>query len=211
MGEINFANFSGLLSRDIAVVIGPLLQDPPPLPSAPPSLVGAIEKRRREYLTGRHYAALALQALACPTTVVGRNPDRSPIWPTGHCGSISHTDTLCGAIAARCDTVSSLGLDIEQSASVTPELVDMICSAKDDAGGYDPTVVFCAKEAFYKAWHPLARTFLDFHDVRISVLDSSTLRADVVSPGKKAVMPEISSAVGRFAQQSSHVLAAFAF
>jgi enterobactin synthetase component D / holo-[acyl-carrier protein] synthase len=105
-------------------------------------------------------------------------PQREPLWPEGFVGSITHTTGLCLAVVADRKRFMGLGVDIEIAGGVTPELWPSICtdeerswlgSLPDDARAAAATLVFAAKEAFYKAQFPLARERLLFHEVRIEV------------------------------------------
>jgi hypothetical protein len=48
--------------------------------------------------------------------------EKEPVWPEVIVGSISHCDTLMGAIVAKKSDHVSLGLDIEEIGRVTPVL-----------------------------------------------------------------------------------------
>ncbi len=76
------------------------------------SLLGrAVPRRLSEFVAGRRCAARALEpSLARGATdigMIGRRPDRSPIWPAGSVGSITHTG--CYAAAAVSGCVRSVG------------------------------------------------------------------------------------------------------
>ena len=109
------------------------------------------------------------------TSVVGKNADRSPRWPTGYVGSISHSRNWIVAAAAQACDFASIGIDSEPI--TTPEQAALL---KQDIGHATEwqllermdlslpvafTLLFSAKEAFYKCWYPLKQRFLDFTDV----------------------------------------------
>lgn len=140
----------------------------------------ATERRRKEFAAGRMCARAGLAALDLATErPLGMADDRSPIWPDEATGSISHTGGYCVAVVApRPDRTAAsgfgLGIDAEQLGRVTENLhrilftpaerawlVALPAEERADAA----TTVFSAKEAFYKAQHPLTRRWVGFQDV----------------------------------------------
>lgn len=112
--------------------------------------------------------------------IIPIGPNREPIWPEGVVGSISHCDTLAGAIVAKKSDHISLGLDIEEIGRVTPNLWDLVFTENeknylsqlsDEDKRVQSTAIFSIKEAFYKFQHPLTKTFLDFLDVEVALPD----------------------------------------
>ena len=107
--------------------------------------------------------------------VVGKNPDRSPCWPTGFVGSISHSDRWVLAVAARASDYQSLGIDSEIMVAerIAKELQPNIGTPSEwkllDNAGIKRTsaftLLFSAKESFYKCWYPLKRKFMEHLDV----------------------------------------------
>ena len=153
----------------------------------------AIKKRRDEFSAGRILARRALLQLGIPATTILPHADRSPIWPAGIAGSITHTRSFCAVAIARCDLSPSLGLDVEEDSPLKTELTERICTADEvawigkqssslDERGRLGKLFFSAKEAFYKCQYPLTGRFLEFHDVELSVdLVSQTFTAQVRS------------------------------
>ena len=94
-----------------------------------------------------------------------------------------------------------------------PGLALLICRPDetdlDETGGtVDATLLrFVAKEAFFKAYFPATRGFLDFQDVRVAVDPASDrFEARLMEPSR----PSLCGArafVGRFAMLGSHVVA----
>jgi 4'-phosphopantetheinyl transferase EntD len=139
-------------------------------------IASARIKRRREFIAGRYYARLALAQLAAPAQAIPVGASRAPRWPTGTLGSITHTDTLCLAVAARSSELLSVGLDVEPDAPLDQELWQLVLTPDERAElgrmqNYCHSLsklVFVAKEAVYKMYHPLTGHFLDFQDVTVS-------------------------------------------
>ena len=50
----------------------------------------AIDKRQREFAAGRRAGRSALAAVGALNAEIPRAEDRSPVWPDGFTGSISH-------------------------------------------------------------------------------------------------------------------------
>lgn len=123
------------------------------------AIAGACDKRRREFRSGRNLARQVLSELGAPAQGLPTGPDRRPIWPEGIRGSISHCDDLAIVVAAR--GLEWLGVDVEPAGALPREVarhimtgadLDMQAEASGLWRGVDaPTLVFCAKEAFYKA------------------------------------------------------------
>lgn len=192
-------------TQDLSCRIGPILDLwPDDMPHYHPT---GVRKRQREFLTGRRYAEASLTALGCKAPHVGTHADRAPIWPAGFCGSISHSNTLCGAMVAPLGSAASLGLDIERQGAVTEDLTDMICTSRDDPDGQDPTLIFCAKEAFYKMWYPVTGIYLDFSDVSICVSgEDVTATLETGRPAR----PDLAHARGTLRRLDKHFVVAFA-
>ena len=146
-------------------------------------IANAVEKRRLEFATGRNCARKALAKLGAPRTPILAADDRSPIWPPGFIGSISHTDWICGAVVARSSELKGIGLDIEHAVPLPNEVGNLALSHADrvhfgtlpkcNAAGWE-TLAFCAKEAFHKCQHPLTQRVIDFRNVSICFSGGST-------------------------------------
>jgi 4'-phosphopantetheinyl transferase EntD len=104
--------------------------------------------------------------------------DRQPIWPDSIVGSITHTQGYGAAVVAERPSAAALGLDSEVVGDVKPKIWPSICvpieaawiqslPASEQAAAV--TLIFSAKEAFYKCQYPLVREHLSFHDVRVEV------------------------------------------
>ena len=150
----------------------------------------AAAKRRREFTAGRLSARAALHRLGLPERPLLSNPDRTPRWPEGVTGSISHCRDFCAVVVAPCSRFAGLGLDVELADPLEPALAARICrpgeverlaGAPPPGGTNWAKVVFSAKESTYKCYYPLARTFLGFHDVEVTLApDAGTFTAVLV-------------------------------
>lgn len=142
----------------------------------------AVEKRQREFRAGRTLARAGLKKIGYSSqTDIPVAADRSPCWPDGIIGSITHTDTHCACAMATSDTHTSIGIDMEKIGVVRTELWEQIFTSseqhylmrlpKEDSPMY-ASLFFSAKEAFYKLQYPLTKAWLNFTDASIRVDDT---------------------------------------
>jgi 4'-phosphopantetheinyl transferase EntD len=140
------------------------------------SVARAVAKRVQEFAAGRHCAHLALERLGVPDAPLCAAPDRRPLWPAGIVGSITHTNGFCAAAAAHIGRLAALGIDTERAAAVGAELWPSICTSAEIAwiDGLPveertpaATLIFCAKEAFYKCQYPETLQWASFHDLEV--------------------------------------------
>lgn len=149
-----------------------------------------FDKRRCEFAQGRACVHALLEQMG-ETQKVGVAEDRSPIWPAGFVGSLSHSDAWIWGCVARESDLVSIGIDTEliASSAVRNDVQDTIATAAEwhlvEQFGLSPeqnfTLVFSAKEAFYKCWHPLVKTYFDFFDAEVVAVTSSTLSLKTLS------------------------------
>ena len=139
----------------------------------------AVTSRKNEFSAGRNIARKCLAEFGRSDAVIPVLESRAPAWPEGFIGSISHSGEIVGAAVCRKSDYQAVGLDIEKSCAVTPELFDFVLSHDDlecIAGVPNASLatrVFCCKEAVYKAVSPVANEFLDFADLSIKVNGNS--------------------------------------
>jgi 4'-phosphopantetheinyl transferase EntD len=133
----------------------------------------SVVKVRRASGAARIIARELLGRFGHPRQAVPKDPSGAPIWPAGIVGSLSHDSDIAVAAAALRRDIAALGIDVEPAEPLPAELVDIVVTprerlrlADDPYGG---RLVFSAKEAVYKAVHPLDRTFLDHHDVEVDI------------------------------------------
>jgi len=149
------------------------------------------EKREREFLMGRRCAAQLLSDRGI-VGAVEVNRDRSPAWPAQSVGSISHSDRWTLACVAGAETVRSVGIDTEPLiAAETKELIERDVAMAGEMQiltslGFDTsaalTLIFSAKESFYKCWYPITKQFLEFRDVQVVGATESSLTLTRVAP-----------------------------
>jgi 4'-phosphopantetheinyl transferase EntD len=135
-------------------------------------------KRLAEFAAGRLCARHALDALNIPGFAVCSNADRSPRWPDGVVGSITHTVGFCGAVAAVRGSIAAVGIDAELVARVTGDVRAYIFTPGEraalalldaDEQPRAAAAAFSAKEALYKCQFAITRRWLDYPDVSIEL------------------------------------------
>ncbi|WP_160115084.1 4'-phosphopantetheinyl transferase family protein [Bryocella elongata] len=139
-----------------------------------------MQRRRGEFALGREIAAQLLAELGSAETAVGVAEDRSPLWPAGFIGSITHTTTWCGVAVALRDEVRGIGIDIERMVSEKDSAaVSAVCLNAAErrliASCADPlraiTICFAAKESLFKCLNPVTGTWFDFLEAEVTGLD----------------------------------------
>ena len=147
-------------------------------------LTNVAEKRRREFATAR---VLAREGLGRFFDVHGFDllnaGDRSPIWPHGVQGSISHSDTRAWVALADA-TFGTIGIDGEGRDELKRDLWRL--TLLDEEMGYLETLdasirgrraltLFSAKEALYKAQYPCSGSFMSYTSVRVDLGEAGLL------------------------------------
>ena len=189
---------------------------PDPLLAGEEGLVErAVETRRMEFARGRSCARRAMAVLGVRSSPILAREDRSPIWPAGVVGSISHCRNYCCAAVARADAWAAVGLDAELLQPLELDLEQQIL-VEDERRGLErlpdglpwACVAFSIKEAIYKAWQPLMRRWLGFHDAFVR-LDPPTSRfeADLIGAAVPASLRRVE---GRFVIDGPLVISALA-
>jgi 4'-phosphopantetheinyl transferase EntD len=139
--------------------------------------------RRRASGAARIVARDLLRELgADPAAPLLRLPSGAPAWPEGVIGSLAHDDDFAVAAVARRGLIIGLGVDVEPAEPLPADLVDLVLNfaerreAKGD--GVTQRLVFVAKEAVYKAVHPLDGTPLEYADIEIALGDGRATLKD---------------------------------
>lgn len=165
---INIATLDRLL-------VGIPLQGMPDIPK------GAVRVRQLSFLAGRLCAEHGLRTSGCKVVgPIGRGEYGEPLWPEGWRGSISHTSHTALAVVMPRNGRFGIGIDAEEILDDRSlDDVLQVCAQKNDrrfiaqdAGSacLAATVMFCAKEAYYKAMHGVIRRFMDFDEISLRSL-----------------------------------------
>ncbi len=144
-------------------------------PLMPDALRRAVRKRQIAHLGGRLCAEHALSTLGAGASNVSRNERGAPVWPLGTTGSIAHTAFQAYAGATWSDGDLSVGIDSEiVSCDMYEAITEFCCTAGERTRWFrespDPalaTLIFSAKESFYKAVEAKVMRFVDFQEVEV--------------------------------------------
>jgi len=147
----------------------------------PADIEKAVPKRRAEFLAGRYCAQHTLTLLHHAPVHIGVGERRNPLWPKGIRGSISHSTGMAVAVATQDARISGVGVDIEESMErhVIEQVAGEVLTADDAAliaqcailPEQSFTLIFSAKESFFKAAFPLVGRYFDFDTVSVVDLD----------------------------------------
>jgi 4'-phosphopantetheinyl transferase EntD len=111
-----------------------------------------------------------------------RSPSGAPLWPEGILGSLAHDDAFAVAAIARRGRLAGLGVDVEPAEPLPGDLIDLVLSAAERAqtegNGVMRRLVFAAKEAVYKAIHPLDGSPLEYADIEIALAEGRAALRD---------------------------------
>lgn len=134
--------------------------------------------RRAEFATARRCALEALGSLGAPTGAVAQGRHSEPIWPSGVVGAITHCRGYRAAAVAWQVEILGLGIDAEPAVPLADGVLSHIAdlgemqtipqktSALDERIPWG-TVIFSAKEAAFKALHPLIDMGFNFTQVGV--------------------------------------------
>ena len=164
---------------DGAVSVGAAAIDPADearlLPQEAAIVASAVAKRRREFASGRALLRRLLDTDEAVTVLVSRAPQL----PSGVVASLAHDDEIVVAAVSRAPAVRALGIDIEPVGAVDGEVADAV--RRPEERDLDPTWVFVAKEAMYKAWSSQGGRFLRHEDVSVTDTGSGSFVATVLA------------------------------
>ncbi|MBP9680342.1 MAG: 4'-phosphopantetheinyl transferase superfamily protein [Bacteriovorax sp.] len=135
-------------------------------------------ERRKEFLLGRYCAYKAYEKLLGQELIsLISQSDRSPKWPYGVVGSISHNHNLVCCGISTSEKLIGLGVDIEQLGRTKPEMGRYIRTKEDlDEHEYFDeisllTFIFSAKESLYKALYPEVKKFFGFEYASVTEIN----------------------------------------
>ena len=136
-------------------------------------LANAAIARRNEFISGRRCARIALAHIGQASCALPADPDGLPIWPSATMGSITHSRGLCCAVAASADKMMHLGIDLEKTTRLSARAMERVVHPLEEATvGEDQalgSLLFSAKEAFYKAQFPAWGAQPNFKDLALQI------------------------------------------
>jgi 4'-phosphopantetheinyl transferase EntD len=122
----------------------------------------ATTPRRREYATARSCAHEVVARLGLEPTPILADEHGAPCWPPGVVGSITHCSGYRACAGGRIDDVRALGIDAERYRPLPKSVQKRLMSSAEgshlrqlrrDDGPLWETLLYCSKEAVYKAWY----------------------------------------------------------
>ena len=193
-----------------------------PLPEEEPLIAKSVAKRRNEFITVRHCARVAMGELGVPPVPILKGEKGEPCWPDGVVGSLTHCTGYRGAVVGRGGAVRSVGIDAEPHDVLPNGVLDAITLEEErheiaalPEGLHWDRILFCAKEATYKAWFPLTKRWLGFEDAHV-VFDldapgggtSGVFVSKILIDGEALSGPPLTALRGRWSVERDLVLTA---
>jgi 4'-phosphopantetheinyl transferase EntD len=174
----------------------------------------AVEKRRREFVTGRACAREALAELGFPPSPIGSGAKGEPLWPPAVVGSITHCEGYRGCAVAHSSSALMLGIDAERNTRLREGVWEEVAHGPErqlrDADAADghhlDAVLFSAKEAIFKACFPLVRRWLGFGDAELRIHSSGAFTARLLVPGPEVAGTPLGDLAGRWAADDEVVV-----
>lgn len=168
----------------------------------------AVDKRRREFTTGRWCARQALAGLGLAATGIPSGERGAPQWPDGVVGSITHCDGYRAAAVARRSVVAAVGIDAEPNGPLPTGVLDLVAGpgerdhlrtlAPAAPGVHLDRLLFSAKESVYKTWFPLTGRWLGFEEAEVTVDTGGGFTARLLVPGPLVGGTQVDGFTGRW-------------
>ena len=180
---VDLASWRAQLPEALRLDIAPVADHLSDLPVAEQALVvAAVRSRREEFSSARHLAhrmlsreGVALQPILCGL-------DRSPLWPKGWLGSLTHGRKWCAAALAPIGkAMDGVGIDLEEVRPIREDLFGEILTPSERKRWTEQSspnsladrvlACFSIKEAVYKAMHPVGNHGLGFQAMEVLRFD----------------------------------------
>lgn len=136
------------------------------------------KKRINEFIAGRLCCRKALEKLNYFNFPVLQDKSGLPIFPESVVGSISHTSSECIVILGETKNYIGIGTDVEKLNRLKPSHLDVFCTSEElstlklfssKQRLHFGTLIFSAKESFYKLMFSLNKTKLNFKDMTCTI------------------------------------------
>ncbi len=161
----------------------------------PPQLEQWVTKRKAQFLAGRVAARESLRTIGSTDTIIPSGLKREPIWPKKLLGSISHASGFSVASVMRHEALSTYGTGLDVQEILTSKEIksikkatlttrDQIFFEKKVKGLSDNqllTLIFSAKESFFKAVYKNIGQYFDFDVISVKDLDVESQKMTLVS------------------------------
>lgn len=153
-----------------------------------PRIVRAALIRAREFAAGRNCAQQAAAHFGIEDGTIGVRADHRPQWPPALTGSLTHTEGYTAAALGPQRRYRAIGIDAERIGGVSRDLWSyLLLPTETDwlerqlvlEQAAMATLIFSAKEAFYKCQYEVTQQWLEFKDVRMQFLQGTPVRGCV--------------------------------
>ncbi|OBG46129.1 4'-phosphopantetheinyl transferase [Mycolicibacterium fortuitum] len=200
-----------------------MYDDPPGLTALPEEaalVARAVAKRRNEFTTVRYCARQAMSELGVGPVPILKGDKGEPCWPDGIVGSLTHCQGFRGAVVGLLGAIRSVGIDAEPHDVLPDGVLGAISLPLERSelgalpnGLHWDRILFCAKEATYKAWYPLTHRWLGFEDAHITFgVDGSgaagTFRSQILIDPAAEHGPPLTALDGRWSVRDGVTLTA---
>lgn len=175
----------------------------------------SVDVRKAEFGDARWCAHQALRDLGhCDYEPILRGERGMPLWPDSITGSMTHTEGFRAAVVAPKKHVRSMGLDAEPAEALPREVISSIARPgempqlerlRSEGIECADRLLFCAKEATYKAWFPMTHRWLGFEEAEIDIRSDGSFISYLLT--RPTPVPFIS---GRWMVRDGYVIAATA-
>jgi enterobactin synthetase component D len=147
----------------------------------PKNIAKSVPKRQAEYFFGRLAAKFSMSRLLVTPTEVKIGDLRQPVWPSGLIGSISHTNSIAASLVLRKEYYKFVGIDVEYIGALdeSTALSARVINKREHAYLMTfnklsmkslLTIVFSAKESFFKGAFRSVGRYFDFSSVTVTNL-----------------------------------------
>jgi 4'-phosphopantetheinyl transferase EntD len=172
------------------------------------AIATADTRRQAEFAAGRRCAHAALAGLGAPAGPVLPGPAGEPCWPAGIVGSLTHCERYRACAVARAETMAAVGIDAEPARPLPAGLIETVAAAAERRWLAElwlarpelpwDLLLFCAKEAVYKAWFPLTGRRLGFADVLVEFAAGGGFTARVTGAAVRTTGHAVARVQGRW-------------
>lgn len=185
----------------------------------PDDIRRSVPKRQAEYVAGRILARQALASIGLHSAQVSRNEDRSPEFPKGISGSISHTSDQALCAVTSNHAINFLGVDIEDLLchKTANNLCSHIMNTKELKFLNEcelsfkqfATLVFSAKESIYKAIYPYVKEVIGFETSEVIGISENSIQL-ILDEKISKQLPQHTTFDCGFTMTENHVITLFA-
>lgn len=171
------------------------IPDAPLYPEEKEQIARSVPRRRGEFITARHCARRALSTLGVAPVAIPTGTRGAPCWPPGIVGTITHCAGYRAAVVAHATHLASIGIDAEPHDALPDGVLSSISLPAEqrhlaDLGSDQPDIhwgrlLFCAKEAVYKAWYPMTERWLGFSEAMVTIRPTSAPGRDAADGARR--------------------------